>query len=116
MQDWAAVYMRQVVAISIPVAAIGYTGCSVAMALGRFLGDRIVALFGERFVMRLSGGFIAVGLLVAILLRTPVLVIAGFVCVGLGISILVSILSGAAGRDPIIGPGPISVNLRKILQ
>ena len=106
MQDWAAVYMRQVVAVSIPVAAIGYAGYSVAMALGRFLGDRIVVLFGERFVMRLSGGFITVGLLVAILLRTPVLAIGGFVCVGLGISNLVPILFGAAGRDPILGPGP----------
>ena len=92
--------------ISLPVAVIGYAGYSVAMALGRFLGDRIVVLFGERFVMRLSGGFITVGLLVAILLRTPVFAIAGFVCVGLGISNLVPILFGAAGRDPILGPGP----------
>lgn len=106
MQDWAAVYMRQVVAVSIPIAAIGYAGYAVAMALGRFLGDRIVVLFGERFVMRLSGGFITVGLLVAILLRAPVLAIAGFACVGLGISNLVPILFGAAGRDPILGPGP----------
>ena len=106
MQDWAAVYMRQVMAVSISVAAIGYAGYSVAMALGRFLGDRIVVLFGERLVMRLSGGFITVGLLVAILLRTPVFAIAGFVCVGLGISNLVPILFGAAGRDPILGPGP----------
>lgn len=106
MQDWAAVYMRQVIAVSISVAVIGYAGYSVAMALGRFLGDRIVVLFGERFVMRLSGGFITVGLLVAILLRTPVFAIAGFVCVGLGISNLVPILFGAAGRDPILGPGP----------
>jgi MFS family permease len=106
VQDWVAVYMRQVVAVSIPVAAIGYAGYSVAMASGRFLGDRVVGLFGERSVMRLSGGFITIGLLVAILLRTPVLAIAGFVCVGFGISNLVPILFGAAGRDPTLGPGP----------
>ena len=47
-----------------------------------------------------------VGLLAAILLRIPVLAIAGFVCVGLGISNLVPILFGAAGRDPVLGPGP----------
>jgi MFS family permease len=106
MQDWTAVYMRQVVAVPIPVAAIGYAGYSVAMALGRFLGDRIVVLFGERVVMRLSGGFITVGLIAALLLPNPLLAIAGFIVVGLGISNLVPILFGAAGRDPVLGPGP----------
>jgi MFS family permease len=106
MQDWTAVYMRQVVAVSIPVAAIGYAGYSVAMALGRFLGDRIVVLFGECVVMRLSGGFITVGLIAVLLLPNPILAIAGFIVVGLGISNLVPILFGAAGRDPVLGPGP----------
>jgi MFS family permease len=106
MQDWSAVYMRQVVIVSIPVAAIGYAGYSVAMALGRFLGDRIVVLFGERAVMRLSGGFITVGLIAVLVLPNPILAIAGFIVVGLGISNLVPILFGAAGRDPVLGPGP----------
>jgi hypothetical protein len=51
--------------------------------------------------MRLSGGFITVGLIAALLLPNPLLAIAGFIVVGLGISNLVPILFGAAG-----GPGP----------
>src|ERR1700704_2458384 len=81
-------------------------GYSVAMAPGRFLGDRIVVLFGERVVMRLSGGFITVGLIAVLLLPNPILAIAGFIVVGLGISNLVPILFGAAGRDPVLGPRP----------
>jgi MFS family permease len=106
LQDWAAVYMLQVVAVPVAVAAVGYAGYSTAMALGRFVGDRVVAFFGDRFMMRLSGALIAVGLMAALLVPSPILAIAGFVVVGLGISNLVPILFGAAGRDPVLGPGP----------
>ncbi len=106
LQDWAAVYMRQVVAVPVSVAAIGYAGYSTAMALGRFVGDRVVAFFGERFVMRLSGALIIVGLVAALLMPTPAFAIAGFAVAGLGNSNLVPILFSAAGRDPVLGPGP----------
>ena len=108
LQDWAAVYMLQVVMVPVAVAAVGYAGYSTAMALGRFVGDRVVAFFGERFMMRLSGALIAIGLLGALLVPSPISAIAGFVVVGLGISNLVPILFGAAGRDPVLGLGPAS--------
>jgi MFS family permease len=106
LQDWAAVYMRQVVAVPVSIAAVGYAGYSTAMALGRFVGDRVVGFFGEQFVMRLSGFLIIVGILAALLLPSPVSAIAGFAVAGLGNSNLVPILFSAAGRDPILGPGP----------
>ena len=106
LQDWAAVYMRQVVVVPVPVAAIGYAGYSTAMALGRFVGDRVVTFFGERLVMRLSGTLIIVGLLAALLIPSPAVAIAGFAVAGLGNSNLVPILFTAAGRDPVLGPGP----------
>jgi MFS family permease len=106
LQDWAAVYMHQVVAVPVAVAAVGYAGYSTAMALGRFAGDRVVALFGERIIMRLSGALIGFGIMFALLLPSPIFAIVGFVVVGLGISNLVPILFGAAGRDPVLGPGP----------
>ena len=106
LQDWAAVYMVQVVAVPVAVAAVGYAGYATAMAVGRFVGDRVVALIGERFMMRLSGALIAVGLMTALLVPSPNFANAGFIVVGLGISNLVPILFGAAGRDPVLGPGP----------
>ena len=106
LQDWAAVYMRQVVAVPVSIAAVGYAGYSTSMALGRFVGDRVVAFFGERFVMRLSGALIIVGLVVALLVPSPIFAIAGFAVAGLGNSNLVPILFSAAGRDPDLGPGP----------
>ena len=106
LQDWAAVYMRQVVIVPVWVAAVAYAAYSTAMAVGRFIGDRIVALFGERFVMRLSGALIIAGLATTLLVPRPVFAIAGFAVAGLGNSNLVPILFTAAGRDPILGPGP----------
>jgi MFS family permease len=106
LQDWAAVYMRQVVVVPVSVAAVGYAGYSAAMALGRFVGDRVVTFLGERFLMRLSGTLIIVGLLAALLVPTPAFAIAGFAVAGLGNSNLVPILFSAAGRDPVLGPGP----------
>jgi MFS family permease len=106
LQDWAAVYMRQVVLVPVWIAATAYAGYSSAMALGRFAGDRVLALIGERSLMRLSGGLIIVGLAAALLLPTPLFAIAGFAVAGLGNSNLVPILFSAAGRDPVLGPGP----------
>jgi MFS family permease len=106
LQDWAAVYMRQVVMVPVWIAAVAYAGYSTAMAVGRFIGDRIVAFLGERLVMRLSGALIIIGLATAILVPTPLFAIAGFTVAGLGNSNLVPILFSAAGRDPVLGPGP----------
>jgi MFS family permease len=106
LQDWAAVYMRQVVVVPVSIAAVGYASYSTAMALGRFVGDRVVAFFGERFVVRTSGALIIVGLAAVLLLPTPFFAIAGLGVAGLGNSNLVPILFSAAGRDPVLGPGP----------
>jgi MFS family permease len=106
LQDWAAVYMRQVVIVPIWIAAVAYAGYSTAMALGRFVGDRVIAVLGERLVMRLSGMLIIVGLAAALLVPSPLFAIAGFAVAGLGNANLVPILFSAAGRDPVLGPGP----------
>jgi MFS family permease len=106
LQDWAAVYMRQVVAVPVSIAAVGYASYSTAMALGRFAGDRVVASFGERFVTRIGGALIIAGLAAVLLVPTPFSAIAGLAVAGLGNSNLVPILFSAAGRDPVLGPGP----------
>ncbi len=106
LQDWAAVYMRQVVVVPVSIAAVGYASYSTAMAVGRFAGDRVVASFGERFVIRISGALIIVGLAAVLLIPTPFFAIVGLAVAGLGNSNLVPILFSAAGRDPVLGPGP----------
>ena len=43
---------------------------------------------------------------ISLLIPRPISAIAGLVVAGLGMSNLVPILFGAAGRDPVLGPGP----------
>jgi MFS family permease len=80
------------------------------MAGGRFLGDRLLSALGPILLLRLSGLSAAAGLALALLMRTPEVAIAGFILVGFGLSNLVPILFGSAGRHRTgAGPGIAAV-------
>ena len=80
------------------------------MAGGRFLGDRLLSALGPMLLLRLSGLSAAAGLAIALLMRTPEVAIVGFILVGFGLSNLVPILFGSAGRHRAgAGPGIAAV-------
>jgi predicted MFS family arabinose efflux permease len=54
MLDWSAVFLRDFRGFAVATAGIGYAGFSVAMALGRLTGDRMVARFGPVSTVRLG--------------------------------------------------------------
>jgi MFS family permease len=105
MADWTGVYLHNVIGVPVSTAALAFAGYSLAMAAGRFLGDRLVQAIGPKLLLRISGLSTAAGLSLAILVRRPEVAIAGFAVVGLGLSNLVPILFGSAGRHRS-GPGP----------
>ena len=110
MTDWSGVYLRTVIGVPISTAALGYATYSLAMAGGRFLGDRLLSALGPILLFRFSGLSAAAGLAVALLIRTPEVVIVGFILVGFGLSNLVPILFGSAGRHQVgVGPGIAAV-------
>jgi fucose permease len=100
MGDWSAVYLHDVLGSSPALASAGFAACSLAMAAGRFTGDRLVARFGAGPVLRRSSAMAATGLAGALALGTPAAGIVGFGLVGLGISNVIPILFSAAGRVP----------------
>ena len=67
MGDWAAVYLREDLGTGAGYAALGFAGFSLAMAAGRFLGDRVVRRYGGPAVLGAGAG-IASALLTAGLL------------------------------------------------
>src|SRR6516162_3579345 len=99
MADWSGVYLRTVIGVQTSTAALGFAAYSFAMAAGRFLGDRLFSALGPMLLLRFSGLSAAAGLALALLIRTPEVVIAGFILVGFGLSNLVPILFGSAGRQ-----------------
>jgi hypothetical protein len=103
--DWSAVYLHDDLGASPAVAGAGFAGFSLAMAAGRFGGDRLVTGLGRRRLLRLSGGLAAAGLAGALVVGRPEAAVVGFALVGLGLANAVPILFGAAGRVPGLPSG-----------
>lgn len=105
MLDWSAVllYSRRGVALS--RAGLGYSAFSVAMVVGRLLGDRVTAALGPGRIVRYGGLVAAAGFGLASALPGATSSIAGFVLVGVGASNIVPVLFSAAGRLPGTAPG-----------
>jgi fucose permease len=105
MGDWSAVYLHDALGSSPPVAAAGFAAFSLAMAAGRFTGDRLVFRCGPARVLRVSSTIAALGLTLALLAGDPMAGVIGCGMVGLGISNVIPILFSAAGRTPGLPTG-----------
>jgi MFS family permease len=100
MGDWSAVYLHDTLGSSPALASAGFAACSLAMAAGRFTGDRLVGRYGAEGVLRMSSAVAAIGLAAALGVGTPASGVLGFGLVGLGIANVIPILFSAAGRIP----------------
>ena len=96
--DWSGVYLRDELGTSAAVAALGFTAFSVTMTAGRIVGDRLVSRFGSVTVVRAGGAIAAGGFALALVVATPVAAIAGFACLGAGMSGVVPIVFRSAGH------------------
>ena len=103
--DWSAVYLMDSRGASQSVAAVGFAAFSLAMAGGRFAGDHVARRLGAACLLRLSGVLATGGLLLALIVKEPVIAIAGFGLVGLGVANLIPVIFSAAGRAYAVAPG-----------
>jgi len=105
MADWSGVYFKNVVETAAAYTTLGYVAFTGTMATGRFLGDWLVTKFGVKKVLQWSGTVIAAGLLLAVLFPNIITATAGFLLVGFGVSSVVPIAYGLAGRSNTMSPG-----------
>lgn len=105
MLDWSAVLLRSARGVALSDAGLGYAAFSIAMAIGRLLGDRVTAALGATRVVRYGSLVAAAGFALAGALPWATSSMAGFVLVGLGASNIVPVLFSAAGRIPDTAPG-----------
>lgn len=105
MADWSAVYLHDTLGAASSVAANGFAAFALAMALGRFAGDRLAARFGAAPLLRGSSALAAVGLAMALVVATPAVAITGFGAVGFGIANVIPLLFRAAGNAAEDAPG-----------
>ena len=102
--DWSAIFLRDIKGIDAEFAGAGYAAFSVAMAIMRLVGDKLVARLNSKTVV-VGGSLLgAVGLLMAILSPWVYGVLAGFILLGLGVANIVPVFFSAAGRLPGVSP------------
>ena len=98
MADWSALHIHDSLDASEGTAAYGFTIFSLTMLTGRFLGDRIVAIFGNVRVIRWCAGVASIGYLIGILIDTIWSVIIGYGLIGLGLSVVIPLVYRSAGN------------------
>ena len=98
--DWAAIYLQKELGSDAFVSGLGFAFFAGAMAVTRFLGDRVRNRFGAVRTLRLSGLIGAAGLLGGALAPHAWVAIACFSLAGLGVANMVPILFSAAGNHP----------------
>lgn len=101
--DWSAVYLRDVLDSSAGVAAAATTGFALTMAVARIAGDKVVDRWGAVRTVRVSGAVATLGGVLVVLAGHPLIAMAGFGLLGLGIAVVVPLAFAAAGRS---GPNP----------
>ncbi len=105
MFDWSGVYFEKVVNAPRGLITLGYIAFMCTMAIGRFTADWFVTKFGVKTVLQVSGGIIATGLFLAILFPYIIPATLGFLMVGIGVSSIVPLVYGLAGKSKTMRPG-----------
>lgn len=104
--EWSAVFLRESVGADPSAAGLGVVAFSAGMAASRFVGDRLVARFGQPAVARVgaSSAFVALGAMLSVPRLFPSIVALGIV--GLGLGPVVPLAFRTAGRT--LRPGHAS--------
>ena len=109
--DWSAVFLQFNRNFEPSMAGLGFASFSVAMAVMRLTGDKIIHKIGASKVVLYGGLLASAGFLVAVLITWPGAALIGFVLVGLGAANVVPIFFTAAGNVPNV---PTSVSLAAV--
>ncbi|MBC7887493.1 MAG: MFS transporter [Ferruginibacter sp.] len=105
MFDWSGVYFQKVVKVPASYTTLGYVAFMSSMAAGRFIADWLVTKSGVKTMLQLSGIIITTGLLTAVIFPYIIPATIGFLLVGLGVSSVVPLIYGLAGKSKTMLPG-----------
>ncbi len=94
--DWSAVLLREHLHMPSSSAGFAYAAFCVTMTGGRFAGDRLVARFGRDRCLATVALIGAAGLALGLAGNSLPAAVGGFAALGLGLSIMIPVLYGAA--------------------
>lgn len=106
--DWSAVFLQFNRGFDPTMAGLGYAAFSVAMAIMRLTGDKIIHKLGSAKVVLFGALISSAGFFIATCIPSQAAALIGFIMVGLGAANVVPIFFTAAGNIPNV---PTSVAL-----
>ncbi|MEY9945853.1 MFS family permease [Kitasatospora sp. GAS1066B] len=99
MNDWSALYLKDVADAASALAPMGIAVVSVMMVLARLFADGWRERWGDGRIVRAGSALAGVGLALALLAGGLVPALLGFACVGLGIAAVTPCVYVAAARQ-----------------
>jgi MFS family permease len=102
--DWSSLHVTDVAQVDPTTGALGLAAVSAFMVVIRLLGDRLVARFGRRAVVRFGGLCAALGYLTVTLVSSLPLLVFGWALVGFGVGMIAPQVYAVAGH---IGGGRV---------
>lgn len=106
MYDWSGIYFQKEIHVSGRYIGLGFAAYMCTMAIGRFVGDRLVNKYGVKRMLRGCGVLIAVGLLLSVALPYLTAGVAGFMVTGFGVSCVVPLVFSVTTRNTNMAAGP----------
>jgi sugar phosphate permease len=94
---WSTLYVHDVFGVVAWLAAVGYLAFELSMVTGRFFGDSVRRLWGDRRAALSGSALSIVGLALVVMAPLPLIAVAGLVIVGLGQAVVVPIGFASAG-------------------
>ncbi|MFD4261631.1 MFS transporter [Streptomyces sp. NPDC058534] len=99
MNDWSALYLKDVAEASAELAPLGIAVVSGMMVVARLFADGWRARWGDGRVVLLGSAVAAAGLALALVSGGVAPALAGFACMGLGIAAVTPCVYAAAARQ-----------------
>lgn len=109
--SWSSDFLHEVLGASKSVAPLAFAGYTGASLVSRLVGDHAVRRFGGPAVVRCGGLLGALGLLLVVMAHQPIVAIAGFTVLGLGIGVIAPLSFAAAGE---LSPGNADTVVAKV--
>ena len=96
--DWSSLHVTDVAGVDPTTGALGLIAVSGFMVIIRLLGDRLVARFGRRAVVRFGGACASLGYLTVTLVSSLPLLVVGWALVGFGVGMIAPQVYAVAGH------------------
>lgn len=100
INNWAAMYLRDTLDASPAIGSFAYTAFAIATAIGRLLGDSVLARIGVDRTLMAGSVMAAFGVGGGMVINQPWAVIFGYTLMGLGLSVVVPVTYRRANDIP----------------